>query len=141
MKIKKIFSVIVLIAIFFVGLLYLSTKNRIANDVPEIIQNESSQATIAISFSDDETLSENIEPDENSTAFSLLKTVTENNSLPLETEQYDFGVFVKSIDGLEGSSERAWIYFINGESGSVSADQATVTGGDLVEWKLISPNE
>jgi hypothetical protein len=77
---------------------------------------------------------------ENETAFSILKDTAETNNIPLETEQYDFGVFVKSINGYENSTSKAWIYFVNGQSGQVAADKHTLKPGDIVEWKYTTPS-
>ena len=80
-----------------------------------------------------------IEIAEGSTAFSLLKNITEKENISLETQQYDFGVFVKSIGGKESSAEMAWIYFVNGEAGTIAADQMNINPGDSVEWRFIKP--
>jgi hypothetical protein len=72
-------------------------------------------------------------------AFELLEAAANENDIELVTESYDFGVFVKSIDGLESSEAMAWIYFVNGESGSVATDQYQLKAGDLIEWKYIKP--
>lgn len=76
---------------------------------------------------------------EETTAYDMLTMLAEENNIEIETEQYDFGIFVKSIGGFESSNEKAWIYFVNGESGQVSADKQIVKPGDLVEWKYIEP--
>ena len=34
----------------------------------------------------------------------------------------------------------AWIYFVNGQSGSVASDQYQLKEGDLVEWKYVVPD-
>lgn len=72
-------------------------------------------------------------------AFDSLKTVAEDNDITMETQQYDFGIFVKSIDGHESTAEMSWIYFVNGESGQVAADQHILNAGDVVEWRYIKP--
>ena len=61
-------------------------------------------------------------------------------AIPIETERYDFGVFVKSIEGRLSTAERAWIYFVNGESGQVGADQYQIYPGDVVTWRYVEPN-
>lgn len=70
------------------------------------------------------------------TAFGALKSTAQANGIEL---QYDppgqYGVFVKSIAGLAGSSEKFWIYQVNGVDGQVAADQMAVKIGDTVTWK------
>jgi hypothetical protein len=73
--------------------------------------------------------------------FSILEEALKENSVFFEVENYDFGVFVKSINGLESTNEKAWIYFVNGESGQVAADKMNLKSGDLVEWKYVTPSE
>lgn len=73
--------------------------------------------------------------------FSILEEALDQNNIPLEIETYDFGVFVKSINKLESTGKKAWIYFVNGESGQVAADKMNLEKGDLVEWKYVTPSE
>lgn len=77
--------------------------------------------------------------EEDTTAFSMLEKAVQKNETPMETQQYDFGVFVKSINNLESNTNLSWIYFVNGASGNVAADQKVLQSGDLVEWKYIEP--
>jgi hypothetical protein len=73
------------------------------------------------------------------TAYELLKMIAIDNNIELDSESYDFGVFVKSLGGYESSSEMAWIYFVNGESGTIASDQYQLKEGDIVEWRFIKP--
>lgn len=101
---------------------------------------EVSQATITLDFGDGKVINDKLETDESTTAYSALIKLAENNNLELKTKQYDFGVFVESINGLKSGADMAWIYFVNGESGQVAADQMEVNPGDKVEWKYIKPS-
>ncbi|KKQ40751.1 MAG: hypothetical protein US60_C0054G0010 [Microgenomates group bacterium GW2011_GWC1_37_8] len=111
------------------------------SQAPEIAPTEANlqSAMLVIDYGDGEPATFSIETSDKSTAFSLLKNTTEKENIPLETQQYDFGVFVKSIGGKESSADMAWIYFVNGESGTVAADQMKVNPGDTVEWRYIKP--
>ena len=73
------------------------------------------------------------------TAFSILEEAADKKSLTLDTKKYDFGVFVNSINGEVSSADKAWIYFVNGASGQVAADQYELAPGDKVEWKYVVP--
>jgi len=77
----------------------------------------------------------------NSTPYSILAITAKDNALEIVTEEYDFGIFVESINGKPSSSEFAWIYFVNGESGQVAADKMQLSSGDLVEWKYIKASQ
>ena len=75
------------------------------------------------------------------TVFDALKDTALANNISLETQNYEFGVFVKSINGLESTAKKSWIYFVNGESGMVAADKNEIKNGDVVEWKYLPPTE
>jgi len=96
-------------------------------------------AMLVVDYGEGDPVVYSIEIAEGSTAFSLLKNITEKENISLETQQYDFGVFVKSIGGKESSAEMAWIYFVNGEAGTIAADQMKINPGDSVEWRYIKP--
>lgn len=76
----------------------------------------------------------------NTTVFKALETVVNKNNLELKTKQYDFGVFVEGIGGVENTKDRSWIYFVNAKSVEVAADKYNLKNGDKVEWKYIKPN-
>ena len=71
--------------------------------------------------------------------FDLLKEGLDTNQVTYETKSYDFGIFVKSINGFESGADKSWIYFVNGQSGQVAADLYKLKPGDVVDWKYISP--
>ncbi|MCH7951516.1 DUF4430 domain-containing protein [Patescibacteria group bacterium] len=74
-----------------------------------------------------------------STVYGALEHVAREEGLAIDSQQYDFGIFVKAIGGKESLAERAWIYIVNGESGDVAADKKVVRDGDLIEWRYIEP--
>jgi hypothetical protein len=65
-----------------------------------------------------------------SNAFELLK-----DSQEIEFKEYDFGVFVESINGIAGDSKHFWALYVNNEKSLTGADQTTVNKGDTVEWR------
>jgi hypothetical protein len=73
------------------------------------------------------------------TAFQALSEAAKKQNFELKTKQYDFGVFVEAIGTLANTKEKSWIYFVNGKAGTVAADKQSLTAGDMVEWKYISP--
>ena len=119
----------------------LETGRESAIETPPT-QTQSQDTRLIIDFGEGENityLKGSLDGDE--TAFSLLNEALGQNNIEAETQQYDFGVFVKSINGFESSAEMAWIYFVNGEAGQVAADQTKVSPGDTVEWKYIPPSD
>ncbi len=73
------------------------------------------------------------------TAFDALQKATQQEKMEIKTKQYDFGVFVEQIGDVANTKEKAWIYFVNGKTGTVAADKQLVVGGDSVEWRYIKP--
>ena len=140
-----VLAVTTVILIFVINFPKSSFFNRQTNPTPIITPTQNLinyQASVLISAPDEnffieyETTNKRIyQP------FSILEEALEKNNISFETEKYDFGVFVKSINGIESTNEKAWIYFVNGESGQVAADKLELNTGDLVEWKYITPSE
>lgn len=73
------------------------------------------------------------------TALELLRKGVEDNQMEVVVKEYDFGSLVESIKGMENTEEKAWIYYVNGESGTVGADQYELKDGDVIEWRYTEP--
>jgi len=97
------------------------------------------QSLLKIEFADDDVLVFEGMNFEGENAYSILMQALKERGIPYEYENYDFGVFVKSIRNMESGSDKSWIYFVNGESGSVAADQYELKIGDQLEWKYLKP--
>lgn len=63
-------------------------------------------------------------------AFELLKAGTK-----IEYKEYDFGVFVESINDIKGNEKYFWAFYVNGEQALAGADQTILQKGDKVEWR------
>lgn len=71
------------------------------------------------------------------TAFDLLQTKTNRQ---VEVKDYSFGKMIQAINGIKGESNgKFWIYFVDGKSGTVSADNYHCQNQEKVEWKFIKP--
>lgn len=141
---KKILIAVVLFGTLFALIPLIPTQKTITlqrNSSAEDVQTLESQdkAIIRIDFGNEIRESEQFEIHKTQTAHSMLAALLDKKDMPIETEQYDFGIFVKSINGLENTSEKAWIYYVNGELGQVAADAYDVKSGDIVEWKYVEP--
>ncbi len=68
------------------------------------------------------------------TPYEALSDVVKREQMPLETKQYDFGVFVKKIGTYESDNTKAWIVSVNGHSLTSAADKTQIENGDIVEW-------
>jgi len=80
----------------------------------------------------------NIVPSENSTVFSLLEKLSAKENFKIEFTVYqEMGVLIKSIDGVKnGTDNKYWQYWVNGELPMVAADKKEVKTGDKIEWKF-----
>lgn len=64
------------------------------------------------------------------TPFSLLLAGAQ-----VEYEQYDFGVFVTSINGQQADSNYYWAVYVDGEYATQASDQIPLVPGSIVEWR------
>lgn len=55
--------------------------------------------------------------------------------IDVEYDEYDFGVYVKSIGGIEGNDEYFWALYVNDEQSQTGADQTILEAGDKMEWR------
>jgi len=53
----------------------------------------------------------------------------------VEFDQYDFGVFVSSINGQKSNNEYYWAVYVNGEYSQEASDKLVLETGDTVEWR------
>jgi len=128
---------IIIISVFFFG----SKKYQNTNNPPNSESQTASQNVKLTIDNGSETINYSTNYSDNLTAFDLLKKASDDTNFKIDYEQYDFGVFIKSINGTENSQVKAWIYFVNGNSAYEGADMHKLQPGDSVEWKYIKPME
>ena len=133
-----VFSLLFILFVFVGALFVLSQKQKVTPSPTSTLQ-EQKMVVLKIDFGNEDPIQAEYTFTEERTVFDALKDTAEKENILLEIQQYDFGVFIKSIGGYEGSEEKAWIYFVNEESGTVAADNQILKDGDLVEWKYIEP--
>lgn len=105
--------------------------------VPEL--ESQAKINLTIDFGGGEIATYSAAPRQVMTVYDLLVEAAGNFDYPVDTQVFDFGLFVKGIGGWGNTTDRAWIYFVNGKSGQVAADQAEVRPGDRVEWRYVKP--
>jgi hypothetical protein len=68
------------------------------------------------------------------TAFDLLK-----NNADIETKQYDFGIFIESVNGLKGDDQHFWAFYVNDQKSQTGADTTILKKGDVAKfvWEKI----
>lgn len=118
-----------------------SSKEKSSPSITPTVEVQRS-AKLSIIFGDRENIEYTFDIDRTDlTVFDSLKQAVEAKEIKMEITKYDFGVFVKSIDGRVSTSKKSWIYFVNGKSGSIAADKYALSAGDVVEWKYLTPSE
>ncbi|MFA6501330.1 MAG: DUF4430 domain-containing protein [Parachlamydiales bacterium] len=131
-----------LIIVAIIGILFLTNKNNLKLNQPEptpVTQIQEFKVTLTLDYGNKNINSYEVTTKEGDTAFSVLKSETEKQGIYLETQQYDFGVFVKKIGDLESTAKKAWIYYVNDVSGDKAADQYILKENDKVLWKYETP--
>ncbi len=73
------------------------------------------------------------------TPYASLQAVMDELHIPVTVKRYDFGVFVDGVGDKKNTSDRAWIYFVNGISGNVASDEMKLHAGDAVTWRYMKP--
>lgn len=134
---KKIGLLAVLISlvggVYWFG--YRETPEVNKNITAEVVGEE--EVYLTIDFGDEISSYSGVLSDED-TVLTILRRFSEDKH-ELLIKDYDFGSLVVGIDGKENISDKSWIYFVNGNSGEVGADQKVVEKGDAVEWRYIKP--
>ena len=138
---KKLVIIASILLLLLVGFSFVRNRNSVPATDEAVVPTQTQQQSglVLIIFDGERTLVFNRDYSEGQTAFNILREVTEKEEIKLDVEQYDFGVFVKSLNGMESSADMAWIYFVNGQSGQTAADKMELANGDVVEWKYIAP--
>lgn len=111
------------------------TENRTNESINET---KLVNATVIIDFGDG-TKSSNIIISEHSTVYGFLIEAANIEKYDIKTTYYGLydSIFIDSISTYEnGQENKYWIYYINGESGTIGADKQTVKNNDIIEWKF-----
>ncbi|MFH2022583.1 MAG: DUF4430 domain-containing protein [Patescibacteria group bacterium] len=134
---KKLFTLLPLLAIVLAFGLWIqksSAGQRLSNmgqeTSPVQVQDQIYASPTLSQEIDQQTLIE-LEADvEGQTAFDLLKT-----KASVAYKEYEFGVFIESINGLAGDAGHYWALYVNGEYAQAGADQTVLNQGDRIEFR------
>lgn len=138
---KNKYTLLAIIILFLAGFFYYKNsnlKNSLTTPTSNVAVAES-KINLVIDFGNGDIKNFDLTANSEDTAFSILKTATEKENINLQVKQYDFGVFVEKIGESESTAEKSWIYYVNGESGQIAADQQKLKNGDKIEWKYEIP--
>lgn len=74
-------------------------------------------------------------------AYQALLIAAKANNIIVEVKQYKYGVLVTKIGDTANSTDRAWMYSVNGKPGQIAADRYVIYPGDKVEWMYKKINQ
>jgi hypothetical protein len=139
--VKRKYILASILVLLISALLLYKNFNQTKPSTAQVVQEDriENNLELIINFGDNNIKSYNTKTGLEATAFSILKEALEKDKITIETIQYDFGVFVKKIGEFESTAKKSWIYYVNGESGQIAADQMKLKNGDRVEWKYETP--
>ena len=131
--------IILAIAIWLKSSLVSKTSLTQLNSPTPTQNQEQYSAKVTLVFSETDKKEFNYYYTDKKSAFDALKEVTDREEVKLETQQFDFGILIKSVNGFENTNEKSWIYYVNGNSADVGADKYELKNGDTIEWRYIKP--
>lgn len=74
-----------------------------------------------------------IEITKNESAFDILDGVAD-----VQYQQYSFGKFITSINGLSGNQTHGWFFFVDGKPSQVGADSYYPAGNETIGFTYMS---
>ncbi len=137
---KNKYTLLIIFVLLLAGFFYYRNSNT--KDVPTPNGNTviaENKVNLIINFGGEDIKSFDLVTNPEDTTFSVLKTTLEKEGINLQVKQYDFGVFIEKIGESESTAKKSWIYYVNGQSGQVAADQQKLENGDKIEWKYEIP--
>jgi hypothetical protein len=131
---KKLVSLsFIIIILISSGLFFFWENNKDIFFQEESGKEKQGIITLAIDKGEGEKANYNKEISGEITVFELLL----ENGIDIKYEEYDVGIFIVAIDGLENNLEerKNWVYYVNREQPGIGCDQKKVFPGDNIEWK------
>jgi len=134
---KNVLTVAIpLLIICIVGIYLVNTG--IITDEPPNTNSKMINTSLTIDYGNGEIDTYNIETS-NATVFSVLMKASEDYNFPVTTKSYNQNqsYYIDSIKSVtNGEDGKYWMYYLNGNYGTVGADMQTVADGDVIEWRF-----
>ncbi|MFW6110043.1 MAG: DUF4430 domain-containing protein [Patescibacteria group bacterium] len=137
----KIYIGVVFVALLVIGSWGISRLQGLrAPELPQVeeenILREEEKETATLVIADgDEVLQEiEVSLEKEDTVLALMNRA----DLDFEYEEYNTGVLVTSISGLENNAEEGkyWIYYVDGEKGDSGASDYVVQPDQVIKWRF-----
>jgi len=138
----KAVKTLIIALIFFAGGFFLGQSYQLPyfkTPLPAAEQVTEAKITLSLQFSETEMMEfQNVTVAANDTVLDVLKKITEENSLTLEIKDYEgLGTLVTKIgEQANGTDNKFWQFFVNGQYAKVGADKYILTPNDDVAWKF-----
>ena len=126
------------ISIFLLAILLFGTFSGCIDQNNNDGTNEEITATVTIDFGNG-TIDTYEVKTKNNTVYDFLIQAAKKAGYDVKATYYGLydSMFIDSIANVEnGQDNKYWIYYINGESGSVGSQKQTVENNDVIEWKF-----
>ena len=132
---KNLIFVLVPIAILILASITLVSTGIITFEKPE---NRSNEITVTLTIENNKNISSYEINTDNATAFEVLEQASEETDLTFGADYYEEfqSHIINSINGMGGSDNKYWMFYLNGEMAPVGADQQYVEDGDVITFKL-----
>ncbi|MCK5085652.1 DUF4430 domain-containing protein, partial [Candidatus Parcubacteria bacterium] len=134
-KYKSFFLILTLIFSVSIAFLLKTDIIPVGNEKNNIIEDSEEKISVSLKIisNKDEKSYELNNILKESTVFDVLK----NNADIKYNNNYNFGVFIESINGIKnGEEEKYWQYYINNVLGDVAADKKTLEDKNSIEWRF-----
>lgn len=95
--------------------------------IPEV---ETQQEQVKLIIDGEDPIEKQVKINSGQTVFDVL----ERSGVEFDYEEYESGIFIRSIEGVSGPVKH-WTYYVNKKLAKKSVDQVQVKDGDIIEFK------
>jgi len=104
-------------------------------EIPDAIPSDIEGASVLIDDGSGSPKEFVLEVQASTTAFDLLQEASLTAGFAIESEEYDFGVFVESINNKRNRQDnKYWLFYINEELSQLTPDKVVVNPEDKIEF-------
>jgi len=122
-------AVLLLVVAYFNYSKYFTPKNSQVFSTPT--ETQEVRVSVKVDYGTKANDSWEVQTNPDESALSVLQQKAQ-----VEIKEFSFGKLVEGINGVRSGNGNFWIYYVNGQTAAVGADQYRVKAGDVIEWKL-----
>lgn len=123
---------------------------RMTGDIPEIslanvgrpnvlgVEDAATQSVLlTVSAADRTLINTALRAQADDTVLSVLQRAAGQDSLAVETGQFEFGALVQAVGDYRGGTDgNYWLYAVDGRDGTVAADRYPIQGGEIISFRF-----